>query len=584
MVLNGRTLQAHEHPLQQAADSGKPVGPLELELRLDDGTSRHVLARAVPLFDAQQRVRGAAAAMVDITERKQAEQRVLDADARLRDSQRLVDLAQEAGDVGFFRYRFDNRSVTWTPGAALLLGVAHSERPPAPNELLALVHPADREAVQRRLQSMVDHWRERETIEFRVALAEDNPRWLSCRVMLAFNEDGQPQELVGVTLDISEHKRAERERALLVAGEQAARVEAEAASRAKDEFLAMLGHELRNPLGAIASAVEVLNRVDASSELAVNARLIIARQTRHLAHLMDDLLDVGRVISGKVLLARRRLDLATLVQRVVGNFEVTGATSQHELVLHLDHAWVEVDATRMEQVVSNLLGNAFKYTPAERRIEVSLRQYEGRALLEVRDHGHGIAPELLPRVFDLFVQGERPLDRRAGGLGIGLTLVRRLVELHGGQVGVESSPDGTRFTVSMPAVDPPTEAGSSLAWTQRFARRVLVVEDNEDALAGLRAMLVLDGHAVTTADDGENGLELLLQERPDVAIVDIGLPGLNGYELAKRSRRAGFAGKLIALSGYSGQRDVLEAQRHGFDAHLAKPVDPNNLRELLAQE
>ena len=259
-------------------------------------------------------------------------------------------------------------------------------------------------------------------------------------------------------------------------------------------------------------------------------------------------------------------------------------TSQHELVLQLDHAWVEVDATRMEQVISNLLGNAFKYTPANRRIEVSLRQYEGQALLEVRDHGHGIAPELLPRVFDLFVQGERPLDRRAGGLGIGLTLVRRLVELHGGQVGVESSSDGTRFTVSMPAVDPPTNVESSLAWTQRFARRVLVVEDNEDALAGLRAMLVLDGHAVTTADDGENGLELLLQERPDVAIVDIGLPGLNGYELAQRSRRAGFAGKLIALSGYSGQRDVLEAQRHGFDAHLAKPVDPKNLRELLAQD
>jgi CheY-like chemotaxis protein len=187
-------------------------------------------------------------------------------------------------------------------------------------------------------------------------------------------------------------------------------------------------------------------------------------------------------------------------------------------------------------------------------------------------------------VFDLFVQGERPLDRRAGGLGIGLTLVRRLVELQGGDVGVESSSAGTMFTVSIPAVDPPTEAGSSLAWTQRFARRVLVVEDNEDALAGLRAMLVLDGHAVTTADDGENGLELLLQERPDVAIVDIGLPGLNGYEIAQRSRRAGFAGKLIALSGYSGRRDVLEAQRHGFDAHLAKPVDPNNLRELLAQD
>jgi signal transduction histidine kinase len=518
--------------------------------------------------------------MVDITERKQAEQRVLDADARLRDSQRLVDLAQEAGDVGFFRYRFDDHSVIWTPGAELLLGVAHSDRPPAPDELWAHVHAADRDAVQRRLRSMVDQRRERETIEFRVGLADDTLRWLSCRIMLAFNEDGQPQELVGLTLDISEHKRAERERALLVAGEQAARVEAEAASRAKDEFLAMLGHELRNPLGAIASAVEVLNRVDASTELAVNARLIIARQTRHLAHLMDDLLDVGRVISGKVLLARRRLDLATLVQRVVGNFEVTGATSQHELVLQLDHAWVEVDATRMEQVVSNLLGNAFKYTPTDRRIEVSLRQHEGRALLEVRDHGDGIAPELLPHVFDLFVQGERPLDRRAGGLGIGVTLVRRLVE-QGGDVGVESSRPAPVHGVD-PSGGPAHRGWIEPAWTQRFARRVLVVEDNEDALAGLRACWC-------SMARGDNRRRRRKRARAAAArkarcTVDIGLPGLNGYEIAHRSRRAGCAGKLIALSGYSGRRDVLEAQRHGFDAHLAKPVDPNNLRELLAQD
>jgi signal transduction histidine kinase/CheY-like chemotaxis protein len=605
---HGHLLALHEQPLQRAVLRGEAVGPFELELRYGSGALRHVLSRAMPLTDRQGNTRGAVAAMVDITDRKRAEHRVLEADDRLRESQRLIDLAQEAGDVGFFQFNFDSRSGTWTPGQARLFGLDAAHLPPSPDEMLALVHPQDRDDLAERLRQMIASGRERQTFEYRVpaggcssegtgvndvgdvsdvgaANAGENvgePQWLSTRVQLSFKPDGRPRHLVGVSLNITEHKNAEEARAALTASEQRARLEAESASRAKDEFLAMLGHELRNPLGAIASAVEVLDRVQADAPVAANARQIIARQTRHLARLMDDLLDVGRVISGKVRLSRRSLDLAALVQRVVANFEVTGEGRQHELRLRLNPAWVDVDATRLEQVLTNLLGNAFKYTEPGGIVEVLLASKDGHAVLEVRDNGPGIPAELMPHIFDLFVQGERPLDRRVGGLGIGLTLVRRIVELHGGEVGVTSAATGTTFSVRLPSTQAPVDKPAHPGKRAPALRRIVVIEDNEDALTAMCSMLELDGHHVSTAIDGERGLALLLRERPDAAIVDIGLPGLSGYEVARRCRRAGYAGRLLALSGYGGGRSVDEARRHGFDAHLAKPVDPDRLRELLA--
>ena len=220
----------------------------------------------------------------------------------------------------------------------------------------------------------------------------------------------------------------------------------------------MLGHELRNPLSAIASAVEVLNRVEAGSEVAASARQIAARQTRHLAHMMDDLLEVGRVISGKVLLTRRALDLSLLVQRVVSTLEVTGDAQRHVLQIDLQPVWIDADATRIEQVFSNLLTNALKYTPAGGLIKVAVQSDGASAVLQVSDNGPGIPPTLLPRVFDLFVQGERSLDRRTGGLGIGLTLARRLVELHGGTIEADSSPRGSTFKVRLPAIEAPVSS------------------------------------------------------------------------------------------------------------------------------
>jgi len=250
--------------------------------------------------------------------------------------------------------------------------------------------------------------------------------------------------------------------------------------------------------------------------------------------------------------------------------------------------WIDADATRIEQVTNNLLTNAVKYTPAGGAIELRVSAEDGHAVLRVKDSGVGIAPNLLPHIFDLFVQGERTLDRRAGGLGIGLTLVRRLVQLHGGTIEARSTPgQGSEFTVRLPAIEPPRrvprerEAGGV---PDSRRRKVGIVEDNEDALAALRSLLELDGHSVWSESDGVGGLAAVVERRPDVAVIDIGLPGLDGFELAKRSRAAGYAGRMIALSGYGQDRDIQRALQSGFDAHLVKPVNPEALRRMLAEE
>jgi CheY-like chemotaxis protein/anti-sigma regulatory factor (Ser/Thr protein kinase) len=267
----------------------------------------------------------------------------------------------------------------------------------------------------------------------------------------------------------------------------------------------------------------------------------------------------------------------------VSTLEVTGDAQRHVLEADLNPAWIDADATRVEQVFSNLLTNALKYTPAGGHIRVTVRRDGDQALLRVSDNGPGIPPTLLPRVFDLFVQGERSLDRRTGGLGIGLTLARRLVELHGGTIEADSSPRGSTFTVRLPAIEAPAVADTQQRRHELSRRSVVLVEDNEDARESLRVMLELDGHTVVTAQDGVSGLRTVLELRPDVAVVDVGLPGMTGLELAKRSRGAGFAGLMIAVSGYGREQDVRQARESGFDAHLVKPVNVSELQRLIGE-
>jgi PAS domain S-box-containing protein len=366
---------------------------------------------------------------------------------------------------------------------------------------------------------------------------------------------------------------------------QSGRDRAEQESQAKDEFMAMLAHELRNPLSAISAAVQVLEASDGRNAPALRARSIIGRQVHHLARLVDDLLDVGRVVTGKIALERRPIDFADLVHRAVAVCS-EGQTDQR-VEISTQPVWIEGDLVRMEQIVNNIVGNAVKYTPAGGLIRVRVTLDGGDAVLRVDDNGYGIAPELLPRVFDLFVQGERTLDRAQGGLGIGLTLVRRLVELHGGTVSAfsEGPGRGSAFTVRLPKVATPQTSQPSLKQSHcdGFSRRVLVIEDNRDAREMFRMMLELAGHEVLEAEEGLGGLELLKSSRPDVAVIDVGLPGLNGYEIARRFREEPDAGDvmLVALTGYGTPEAVERSLQAGFDHHLIKPVNAEALQEIM---
>ena len=410
-------------------------------------------------------------------------------------------------------------------------------------------------------------------------------------------DDERPVGTVVEVRDISDEKRAEAERLELLANEQRARAEAETANRAKDEFLAMLGHELRNPLGAIGNASYVL-QLKPSPAQAERAQSVIQRQTKHLTRLVDDLLDAGRVATGKIALVVEPLDLAPLVQRVAESLSASGVTGSHRVTLDLGSVRVNGDETRLEQVVTNLLTNAARYTPAGGRIRVSLAAEGDEAVLTVADDGIGISADLLPRVFDLFVQGERSAERAAGGLGIGLTLVRRLIQLQGGSVDAESAGlgRGSRFTVRLPrlaeaALETAAPEGACAVAASRHdgaaaRRRILVVEDSADVREMLCVALRSAGHEVREAGDGETGLAEAKAWRPDVALVDIGLPGLDGYEVASRIRAdAGAAAiTLIALTGYGLPEDRRRSRAAGFDRHAVKPLDPGELLRWIDAE
>ncbi|KQV37823.1 response regulator [Massilia sp. Root335] len=363
---------------------------------------------------------------------------------------------------------------------------------------------------------------------------------------------------------------------------------AERKSSAKDEFLAMLGHELRNPLSAISSASSLLGMPGVGPDSIGRARLIIQRQSQHLSRIVDDLLDLSRAMSGKILLSRKRLDIATLVSSCLDTFRATGRTAGYDIDVQLAPGWVDGDATRLEQIATNLIDNALKYTPAGGRIEIAVAANEADIVLRVSDSGVGIAPDLLPHVFDVFVQGAISIDRSQGGLGIGLSLVRRLVELHGGSVSASSpgSSGGSTFEIRLPRTEPgaATDVPAHARAREADKPTVLLIEDNDDGREMMATMLASFGYPVLQAGDGLEGVRVACAEKPDVALVDIGLPGIDGYEVARRLRQeAGTHGiRLIALTGYGlaeDQRRVLEA---GFDLHLVKPVELHALLDQLA--
>jgi signal transduction histidine kinase/CheY-like chemotaxis protein len=362
----------------------------------------------------------------------------------------------------------------------------------------------------------------------------------------------------------------------------------ELALHQRDAFLAILGHELRNPLGAIGNAVELALR-SPDGAAPEKELVLIQRQVKILSRLVNDLLDVSRVTSGKVSLVKEPVDLVALLERLVLLSRERARNEQIELSLSADRGPITLmgDAVRLEQVFNNLLNNALKYTPARGRIAVQARRRDGQAVVTVRDSGVGIPSAALPLIFDLFAQADTSLDRAQGGMGIGLTLVRSLVELHGGSVQAASAGpgQGSEFTVSLPiATTVPDRAETPVPARESTPpeRRVLVVEDNTDNRLSLQALLEDLGHHVQGASTGTEGIELALANTPDIALIDIGLPELDGYQVARRIRTAlGRRIRLVALTGYGQPEDVRRALDAGFDAHLVKPIDFATLERLL---
>ena len=361
--------------------------------------------------------------------------------------------------------------------------------------------------------------------------------------------------------------------------------------RRKDEFLAMLSHELRNPLAPISNALLLLRLQKNEDPIQQQARGVIERQVAQLKHLIDDLLEVSRISTGRVHLRQERVALGGIVERAVESAQALIAQHRHELTVSLppQPIWLHADAARLEQVVVNILTNAAKYTDDGGRIAMSLRQEGDAAVLRVRDTGVGISAELLPHIFDLFTQGERSLDRSQGGLGIGLCLVQRLVELHGGTVSAKSVlGQGSEFVVRLPAVPNATAPARSLSGFGVVAPetrcRVLVVDDNVDAAQVMAAVLELSGHEVGVAFDGPSGLQAAIDQRPDVILLDIGLPGLSGIEVAEVVRRQPTLERvvLVAMTGYGQESDRKRSREAGFDHHLTKPADFAELEKILA--
>ena len=458
---------------------------------------------------------------------------------------------------------------------------------PSPQDLpdwewASALDPADMERVLAKWRDTVASvapWED----QFRLRRHDGVLRWFLARALPLVNSEGRIVRWYVTSMDIDDQKLAE--------------AQADAGSRAKDEFLALLGHELRNPLAPITMALEVMDA--GRPEVAVRERAIIARQVNHLIRLVDDLLDVSRITRGKVELKLERVEIATIVAHAIEMAGPVLEQKNHELTIEVPPVGLAVlgDADRIAQVFANLITNAAKYTDPGGAIELVAERVGTMIALRIRDNGIGISAQMLPRVFELFAQERQGLDRPQGGLGLGLAIAKNLVELHGGTTRAESDGvgRGSVFVVELPAfeagtAEAPEQQGAVTTSTHAGARsdarlRILVVDDNEDAAEMMALALMGAGHEVRVASDGQGALAISEGFAPEVALLDIGLPGMDGYELVRRLRErlAGSPARFIAITGYGQARDRELSRAAGFDLHLVKPVGLAELQDAIAR-
>jgi PAS domain S-box-containing protein len=534
-----------------------------------DGTSFWANVVITALRDADGRLRGFSKITRDLSERRAQEERLRESEERFRL------LLEGIEDYAIFMLDPLGRVTSWNTGAERMTGYREAE---ILGQSFERFYPAEDMAAGRPAEDLRTAMLNRRAEDLGWRLRKDGERFWAETVVTALHDgEGRLRGFAQVTRDMTDRKRMES---------------LEQQGRRLTEFLAMLAHELRNPLAPIRNAVSIMGAHRELPPQVAWARGVIERQTGQLARLVDDLLDVSRITRGKLRMKGEAMDINTAVHRAIEGARplIDGRRQSLEVRLADHPLGVHGDMTRLTQVIVNLLNNAAKYTPEGGRIEVASAVEGDDCVVRVRDNGMGIPPYLLDRVFDLFAQGDRTLDRSEGGLGIGLTLARRIVALHGGSIVArsEGTGRGAEFEVRLPRLEAQIEAGREASPAMEASetgrkRSILVVDDNEDAAASLAMLLRMTGHEVAVEHDGEGALERIAHEAPDIVLLDIGLPGMSGYDVAEqlRKRPGRRAMRIYALTGYGQEEDRRRSAEAGFDGHLVKPVVPAELFALI---
>jgi PAS domain S-box-containing protein len=547
-----------------------PTGIQTVETLADENGVTHysiVHKFLIPGWDNAATLVGGTA--LDITEQMQIEQ-------ELRDHQERLERAQHAGRIGTFDWNIRTDAVKWSRLEEEIFGLPRGTFGGKYESFLQMVHPEDREQTAAECRRVIDEGSELE-MSFRILRPDGQVRWISAQGKVERDGDGRPLRMVGVNIDITERRNAE--------------IALREADRRKDEFLAILAHELRNPLAPLRSGLDILQVVGSQTPEMESIRLVMDRQLKHMVRLIDDLLDISRISRHKLALRLERLSIQNVIASAVELVRPAIEDSEQQLHVSLpDEAiYLQGDFTRLSQVFGNLLSNSAKFTPSGGSITVSAEAAEENVIVRIRDTGIGIPAESLPRIFEMFSQVDRSLERTSGGLGIGLALVKALVEMHGGQVRARSDGPhrGTEFEIRLPrdlaaqpALPTPSENGSPNVQPCR----ILIVDDNHDAGQCLALMLNLQGHQTRFAQDGLAGLDIAESYRPDLIFLDIGMPKFNGYDVARRIRQQAWGSsiRLVALTGWGQEEDRRKSQAAGFDAHLVKPVDRATLAKVVA--
>ncbi len=576
-------VEDRESVLESIAGSIRQGTPYRAEYRVQrpDGTFRWVLARGRVEHDENGAAARLPGLVVDITEQKAAI-------AAQRESEMRLQLALDAAEMGTWEVTEDRQLITDRQFCELFGLPENSDFEAA----VSVVHPDDRQMVLDHIDAALNPEDPVPySVEYRIVRPGSTDRWIYARGLSTFTGTGDRRRLEhfnGIVTDITGSRKLRED--LRLAADRLAD-----ADRRKDEFLATLAHELRNPLAPIRTGLQVLQQTDECDQAHSDVIRTMQRQTDQMVHLIDDLLDVSRITRGKLKLRLQQVDLRDIARGGIEAAEPLIAQNRHELSVTLppDPVVVRGDATRLTQVITNILTNAAKYTPAGGKIDLRLHAVDDHAVLQVADNGLGIPEEMRESIFDLFKQIDRSAEGTYTGLGIGLTLVKTLLDMHGGEISVasEGAGRGSEFTIRIPVLHEPAgpvaqpEAGTDAPATIRPGLRVMIVDDNAAAAKMLQIVVKTTGAVVQTAGDGLEAIELAETFRPEVVLMDLGMPRMNGYEAAAHLRLQPWGRdiRLVALSGWGQESDKERTAAAGFDAHLVKPADADTLRRMLAE-